>query len=371
MGNDAGIERLLCKESGSLNLTTSRKRSKSDVKPLETTLNNSATEMDKILMNFKVKSEVVGTKMGFETNGRDYNGPFSSEDRDETRRRSNDVFVDMTPGLEHIKLKYSFRSIGEKALPSLESSTGQSPEDIKLSASEEGDRAASPSLAENRTLHLLGKANSTPNELIFQDPSTQSDENSTECGTDGDFSDTDIEINDDDSTSSVYDGICSLISQGQGHCGGTPGQIMSPHLSPMKQALVDRIMDEFWVIFNHDWASNTRSFKGESSDSPSSQRTGSSSDASVSQGGYQKRPRQNDDDSNRDDEGENPPKKPRLFSKAGDQFELIRFACPFRKHNPRKYSTNRYSSCAISHWPTVARVKWVLTSIYLRWTDFE
>jgi len=34
-----------------------------------------------------------------------------------------------------------------------------------------------------------------------------------------------------------------------------------------------------------------------------------------------------------------------------------KFACPYRKHNPEKYTLQDWRSCALSGFPTVARVK--------------
>jgi hypothetical protein len=64
---------------------------------------------------------------------------------------------------------------------------------------------------------------------------------------------------------------------------------------------------------------------------------------------------QNDDD--RDDRNRKRP-RPLLFPPMKED-DNTKFACPYRKHNPQKYSVQYWRSCALTPLETVARVKYV------------
>ena len=71
-----------------------------------------------------------------------------------------------------------------------------------------------------------------------------------------------------------------------------------------------------------------------------------------------KRKRQ-DQDENENNEGENrSPKRPKnLLSPPRNTFGCRKFACPYRKHDARKYCVRNWRSCALTPLETVARVK--------------
>jgi hypothetical protein len=50
-------------------------------------------------------------------------------------------------------------------------------------------------------------------------------------------------------------------------------------------------------------------------------------------------------------------RQPPTKSQTPDHGEQIRFACPFHKHDPHTYNIRNYRLCALSGWPTIARVK--------------
>jgi hypothetical protein len=73
-----------------------------------------------------------------------------------------------------------------------------------------------------------------------------------------------------------------------------------------------------------------------------------------------KRGREKDQDDENND-GRNP-KQPRTLSyMPQDAEEGSKFACPFRKNNPGKYSVREWRSCALTPLETVARVKYEST----------
>jgi hypothetical protein len=70
--------------------------------------------------------------------------------------------------------------------------------------------------------------------------------------------------------------------------------------------------------------------------------------------------RDEDDDSCDDDKHERFYKRRKNNSPHPADQELAKFACPFRKHNPRKYGIHESRICALSHWSSVSRVKFVI-----------
>ncbi|CZR55765.1 uncharacterized protein PAC_05653 [Phialocephala subalpina] len=135
---------------------------------------------------------------------------------------------------------------------------------------------------------------------------------------------------------------------------------VSNFLEPLQQALVDRVMDEFWVIFNQNWDAGVREHAGTSHASTSSSPSNSAllTSAAPTPASTQQRKRQRDSDKASDDEDGNMSRRPkRSTGPSDDAGDRKRFACPFRKHDARRYSTYSYRVCALSHWETIARVK--------------
>jgi hypothetical protein len=136
--------------------------------------------------------------------------------------------------------------------------------------------------------------------------------------------------------------------------------LLRPILSPMKQALVDRIMAEFWTIVNQEWAASLTKCAGEtpaSSSPPGS--NGSLIGGSSPQMVNRKRQRDDGEDPPPEDNNGRTPKRPNSQSKRPLPKNGVKFACPYRKHAPHRYTIYKHRSCALSHWDTVARVKYV------------
>ncbi len=132
-------------------------------------------------------------------------------------------------------------------------------------------------------------------------------------------------------------------------------------LAFFKQALVDYLMCEFWVIFDRQWTSKitncTDSGDNESRSVSTSGRLGNPLSNSTPSGNGLKRSRGKGDEYLSDDDGETP-KRPTSSSK----FQRVhdggrKLACPFRKHNPSKYNFQDFPQCASSGWDRVHRVK--------------
>jgi len=98
---------------------------------------------------------------------------------------------------------------------------------------------------------------------------------------------------------------------------------------------------------------------GESSRSASSKFAGeeSSGTGKAAQGRPERhrRSRENDESQNNGD-GRNP-KRPCFSSPPPTQDDNDKFACPYRKHDTRKYCVQHWGPCALTPLDTIARVK--------------
>jgi hypothetical protein len=133
-------------------------------------------------------------------------------------------------------------------------------------------------------------------------------------------------------------------------------------LDPRKHEMIDRLMEEFWIIFNRNWPIGARLCPGAPrNNSPPTSRGVSGSDnpsvtSSGSLRGFEgsgKRDKEPPDDRPGEGSGE-PSNTP---ESAPNTAELIGFACPYRKRNPRKYCVSDWRPCTLNPLKTVARVK--------------
>lgn len=137
-------------------------------------------------------------------------------------------------------------------------------------------------------------------------------------------------------------------------------EVVGSTLDPIRQALVDRVMEEFWIIFNHNWDVGFRECAGASSTS-SSVPNGSGNLTSESSLPLGSRKRQREDGDLPNDKNGRDYRGPvgSIAPSSGPE-ESTRFACPFRKHNTQVYSVYSHPICALSHWETISRVKYVI-----------
>jgi hypothetical protein len=134
--------------------------------------------------------------------------------------------------------------------------------------------------------------------------------------------------------------------------------LVLPILDSMRQALVERIMDEFYLIFNQNWEAQITQCPAEYS---STSRGGKGSrklvDNTSTPSSQQKRQRSQDEDS-ADESGSKKPRRRRGGPRPPSELDsLSRFACPFRKHDPQRYNIHSHRVCALTSWDTIARVK--------------
>ena len=134
-------------------------------------------------------------------------------------------------------------------------------------------------------------------------------------------------------------------------------------LDPTKQEMIDRLIEEFWIIFNRNWPIGARLCPGapRNNSPPTSRGVSGSDNPSVTYSGGSlrgfegsgKRDKEPPDDRPGEGSGE-PSKTPESVPNTA---EPIGFACPYRKRNPRKYCVSDWRPCTLNPLKTVARVK--------------
>jgi hypothetical protein len=164
-----------------------------------------------------------------------------------------------------------------------------------------------------------------------------------------------VESDDTSSDDSGYGYLCDFSTERS-----SQGRTVSFILDPVRQDLVNRIMDEFWNLFDQNWDTDfSECTTSTASSSESGAFTGTPSSSAPSQQIQRKRQRLDDDDGP-DDNKDRKSRQPRRLPAPGNEGDGARFACPFRKHDPRQYNIYNNRVCALSHWQSIARVKYVL-----------
>jgi hypothetical protein len=128
-----------------------------------------------------------------------------------------------------------------------------------------------------------------------------------------------------------------------------------------QQGSVEEVPGDCWDIPNACMHPNSRKDADSApSVAPSMTSCSSTNTAStLSTDRIRKRPiSDEEDDSCDEDESYRYSKRPKQVK--FEKIDSLRLACPFRKHNPRKYGIQGWRSCALRHWKTVSRVKFVL-----------
>jgi hypothetical protein len=224
--------------------------------------------------------------------------------------------------------------------------------DIKIETEKQSELVAR-NYEERSGISLLGiNSNSTSS------PKTEMDYSGSQDETDWDESDLENSL-DRDSFHLTGGKISGHDDKGK--------TVVKPVLTQVKQDLIDRLMEEFWIIFNQDWAGNIRkrdatagSATTFASPSASYSRSPEKSSSGRSTG---KRPREDDDNQRPNDRDREGPKWRRDFLSPSDSTEnSLKFSCPYRKHDPRKYCVQNWGPCALTPQRTVARVKFVTLS---------
>ncbi|KAH6711546.1 hypothetical protein BKA61DRAFT_693306 [Leptodontidium sp. MPI-SDFR-AT-0119] len=132
-------------------------------------------------------------------------------------------------------------------------------------------------------------------------------------------------------------------------------------LDARRQALVVKIMDEFWQIWDSDWSPGITQCASQPPSSPGDVRAPQPIVCSSAAGTARQQKRQGQDSDERDENDGNDDDFPRRPTKrtllSGKLSSRKKFACPFRKYNPVKYSINDYYTCALTGHDTISRLK--------------
>jgi hypothetical protein len=133
--------------------------------------------------------------------------------------------------------------------------------------------------------------------------------------------------------------------------------LLGPLLADHQQKLVNRLMGEFWefIAMNTTMHTQTNEISSTSNTSPPTGRTA----ATTSKGKLKGRSRDDIDDENPENEDTRGFKRPKLTNSSSSSMAVsMLFACPYRKHDPRKYNIHDWSTCALTPHRSVARVKY-------------
>lgn len=145
--------------------------------------------------------------------------------------------------------------------------------------------------------------------------------------------------------------------------GANSETIVADVLHSTRISIADRVMEEFWVMFNQEWSFDFAQHAGDSSETSRSSNAESKNHGKDARHTSRKK-RQRDDEDLEDQNGDRKSRAPRKISPGGKgSEESIKFACPFRKQNPRKFNIYSHRTCTLSHWNTIARLKYVPQNI--------
>lgn len=138
--------------------------------------------------------------------------------------------------------------------------------------------------------------------------------------------------------------------------------LMRPILRPFKQSLMNRLMDQFFEVFNQEWSFNLRKCAGHESTASGSGDTTSDSQNTTgsanSQGRKRKRCNDDEDFPQKNSNDGDPLKRPvNQADPPKDLQKKIQLACPYREHDRHSYSVDNFRSCVLGYWDSVGRVK--------------
>ena len=139
--------------------------------------------------------------------------------------------------------------------------------------------------------------------------------------------------------------------------------IVRSHLMSMRSRVVDRLMVDFWAIFNNNCSTGRRQYGVAYDGESQSTSTSTSESCTLSRNSlgarHVKRSRSDDgEDGETDDRpGRRRKRLDKLPAVGEDDAIVSQFACPYRKRDPRKYSVQDWPRCALKPQRTIARLK--------------
>lgn len=163
--------------------------------------------------------------------------------------------------------------------------------------------------------------------------------------------------------------IFDLEMDGVQEIGNAEGLLMlRSSLASRKQKVVMHIMDEVMLLLKQNWESRIRTHGNAPGDAPNSTCPSKSTTTSQVSSNNQRRQYNREDvnnegpsDGDGDDDDQRPPKRVKASSFATN--DNAKFACPYRKYDPRKYCVQNWRPCALTPLENVARVKFVTHSL--------
>jgi len=247
--------------------------------------------------------------------------------------------------------------VPEKSANVLEQGSEDAETDSALTRDELETLAEQPDIREiNKSIHIVSLFSEFPIGICSRESF-----NTIEGGVDGYQTTSESCSGESDETASssgIYQELCDVTEA------GTDGfqEVVGSALDPMRQALVDRVIEEFWAIFNQSWDTGFRECARESSSSSPGLPNGAIHPVSESSSPPGRRKRRRGDDDRPDDKNDRDSRNPEgSAGPSNGPEDSTRFACPFRKHNSRLYSVYSHPVCSLSHWETIARVKYVFS----------
>jgi hypothetical protein len=222
-------------------------------------------------------------------------------------------------------------------------------------------------------LHDGNDGNSDAGELLTKPSGELAANEATHCELEANYTSECPSGRQSNSSNSQSDGSNSGDSVYQNVCNGDEDQetCALSILDPIRRGLVDKVMGEFWVIFGQTMLTDPDCCEGNGSlvdgdhvsDNGNGAGTIPASSAASADGQiaptvqHKRRVRDEQEDG---DDGDQRKKAPsQRLPLPSTSVKGIRFACPFRKHDPRIYTLYSHRICASSCWTTIARIKYV------------
>jgi hypothetical protein len=163
-----------------------------------------------------------------------------------------------------------------------------------------------------------------------------------------------------DKNASVDDG--DETENGESWSSAEESDLQKATLSAEARTLTELVLDSFWNVFNQRSSELYRQTAGGNQRSSSStgedsgfQKVHRSGTIGNNSGLLRGKPRLRGDDN--EDDGRVPKRGKIEAGLPGDKLENTRYSCPYRKHDRMRYNIHTHRTCALSWFPTIARLK--------------
>jgi len=134
---------------------------------------------------------------------------------------------------------------------------------------------------------------------------------------------------------------------------------LTPMMDSAKLEVVETLMKDFWMIFNQNSGGIQPHMPAESGETQTAIDDTAPAKAVPSKTPSKRARGQAEDDSGDEENGQRRKRQPRGFQLPKTAMRTELYACPYRKHNSRKYCVQSWRYCALTPHNTIARVKLV------------